>query len=696
VFAERGTYNVKLIAMYDNGCVDSISKPIQVYQPYAEFQTDTTMGCSPFKVEFTDESMPDTHPIDQFIWQFGDDTDTSYSVRSAPFDHWYSQPGEYLTILTVIDTLGCTASKETNIYTANPDATFSSIGNTYICAGSDITLTYGYSGADSVLWDFGDGSTSGSLDRPITRSYNDGGTFPVSLIIYKYGCIDTSTIDDLVKVQDADAYFEVSDSVVNCYPAEITFHHDSSGIDIIDGSWAYGYTDQVVPGYASDRVFTYPSPGTYPVTLEITTSFGCTNSHTRDIVVSGPSGAMEVSPATACISTPITFRLKDTANLYDYEWILGDGNSVTASPYVHKYDKVGKIYYSLVLYGDSGRCVAPPLEDSIMIHELKAVFENEDTLVCEQEQLTFTNQSIGATSLQWNFGNGNTSSATNGEQTFTAGNYQVNLVVWNDIGCQDTFSQDIVVRPAPPITTRGDTLICYGGSALLYAAGGDEVEWTPTTGLNNPLSYSPFASPKSTTIYTATVKDKTTGCTSSANVNIEVQPPPPYSIIPVDTTVIIGEMVEIHVETDENVTISWTPDNDISCIDCTVPLVRPLESRIYTVTIKDNNGCFTIVEDVNINIKEAYSVDVPTMFTPNADGNNDVVYVRGWGIKELIEFKIYNRWGNEVFSTSDITKGWDGKVNGNDQPMDTYVYVVSIETYSGEIMSKKGNITLLR
>jgi gliding motility-associated-like protein len=87
---------------------------------------------------------------------------------------------------------------------------------------------------------------------------------------------------------------------------------------------------------------------------------------------------------------------------------------------------------------------------------------------------------------------------------------------------------------------------------------------------------------------------------------------------------------------------------------------------------------------------------MPNSFTPNGDGNNDVVYVRGWGIKRLVEFRIINRWGNEVFFTDNLSEGWDGTYNGKLQNIDTYAYIVRVETWEGNFISKKGTITLLK
>jgi len=89
-------------------------------------------------------------------------------------------------------------------------------------------------------------------------------------------------------------------------------------------------------------------------------------------------------------------------------------------------------------------------------------------------------------------------------------------------------------------------------------------------------------------------------------------------------------------------------------------------------------------------------LEVPNAFSPNGDGNNDIIYAKGWGLKKLIAFKIFNRYGELVFESNDFDKGWDGNYKGKPQNMETYVYTVEAETYSGKVLSRKGNISLLR
>jgi gliding motility-associated-like protein len=95
-------------------------------------------------------------------------------------------------------------------------------------------------------------------------------------------------------------------------------------------------------------------------------------------------------------------------------------------------------------------------------------------------------------------------------------------------------------------------------------------------------------------------------------------------------------------------------------------------------------------------VKDTALFSAPNAFMPNGSDENRILYVKGKGIKQLLEFNIYNRWGNLVFQSNDLSIGWDGKFKGKDQPIDTYIYTITIETMSGQRLTKKGSVLLIR
>ncbi|MCB0762527.1 MAG: gliding motility-associated C-terminal domain-containing protein, partial [Flavobacteriales bacterium] len=206
----------------------------------------------------------------------------------------------------------------------------------------------------------------------------------------------------------------------------------------------------------------------------------------------------------------------------------------------------------------------------------------------------------------------------------------------------------------------------------------------------NPVTATPLQS----VVYEVLGTD-TNGCENTAFADVFVFQPPPEIIW--DTTIVIGEIVNLDAFAGEGYDYIWDPDMWLSCDTCAQVTSIPLEDIEYTVTVTDSLGCFSVVSYYTIEVLPVSSIDVPDAFTPNGDGVNDIIYVDGWGIKELLEFKIYNRWGELVFETSNLEEGWDGYYKEELQNVETYAYVVVAMTYiDPDPVTKKGYINLLR
>jgi gliding motility-associated-like protein len=110
------------------------------------------------------------------------------------------------------------------------------------------------------------------------------------------------------------------------------------------------------------------------------------------------------------------------------------------------------------------------------------------------------------------------------------------------------------------------------------------------------------------------------------------------------------------------------------------------------LVVKDINGC---LDSARKDITVILLPDIPTAFTPNGDGQNDLFLVRGGPFK-TINVRIYNNWGQLIFETNDQAEGWNGTFNGTEQPLGVFVWVVEVEMFNGEKIKKTGDVTLLR
>jgi gliding motility-associated-like protein len=225
-------------------------------------------------------------------------------------------------------------------------------------------------------------------------------------------------------------------------------------------------------------------------------------------------------------------------------------------------------------------------------------------------------------------------------------------------------------------------------------SGGVSYTWTPAAGLSNPNSANPVATLSTTTVFSVTANNSY-GCVGSNTLQVYIQEPP--ATIAWDTSIVIGQTTVLPGYAGPGFSYSWTPHDYLSCITCPNPVASPTVEYVYTVKITDAKGCFERVNTYTVHIEDKSSVDVPTAFTPNGDGVNDLINVDGWGIKKLNYFKVYNRWGELIYETSDLNAGWDGYYKGVPQNMETYIYHAEVETYSDtEPIQKTGYFKLLR
>jgi gliding motility-associated-like protein len=188
------------------------------------------------------------------------------------------------------------------------------------------------------------------------------------------------------------------------------------------------------------------------------------------------------------------------------------------------------------------------------------------------------------------------------------------------------------------------------------------------------------------------------GCTDDDSTFINVQGPPSGLIQATADQYIIGtgSSTVLHASP-SGYTYSWTPSSSLDNPNSQNPTATPTETTTYIVSIS-NNGCMrtdtVVITIVDALCEEPY-IFVPNAFTPNGDGENDKLYVRGLYIETLL-FRVYNRWGEKVWETTDQTSGWDGTFQGRDCDPAVFDYYYQVTCPGGAEYFKKGNITLIR
>lgn len=260
-------------------------------------------------------------------------------------------------------------------------------------------------------------------------------------------------------------------------------------------------------------------------------------------------------------------------------------------------------------------------------------------------------------------------------------------------GCTTLDTFYLKVFPSTTVSTQTLYNICEGNNIHLSASGAGTFKWTPSVGLSNDAVPDPVASPHDSTIYKVVVTNSF-GCKDSADITVNVFRNPFADAGP-DRTIVIGDTVTLKASVKGTaIDYAWTPPVNINDPHLVTPNVYPIDNTEYTLTAVSRVGCGTATS--NALVKVYRDIFIPSAFTPNGDGKNDVFKVFAADGYKLNKFIIYNRWGKVVFTAKETSDGWNGNTNNQQQPADTYVYYLEIKSAQGKVITKKGTITLLR
>ena len=269
-------------------------------------------------------------------------------------------------------------------------------------------------------------------------------------------------------------------------------------------------------------------------------------------------------------------------------------------------------------------------------------------------------------------------------------------LVWDDV--------DVVLSNHDVLVSPTQETICLGDRVRTVATGiggapSETFQWFADA--NSSLSdlsctncAIPEISPASTGVHVYTVvRTDSYGCTDTASIAINVLPLPNVVITNGDTAVVrYGDELQLIAE--GGIKYSWSPSWGMNNPNISSPVIRPSESRLYTVVGVDDNGCGN-QDEIWIEVDFSHNLFIPTAFSPNGDGNNDVFRIANFGFQRVSEFSVYNRWGQQVFYSND-NRGWDGTYRGAEQDGGTYYYVIRAAFADGHVETFKGDVILVR
>ena len=337
--------------------------------------------------------------------------------------------------------------------------------------------------------------------------------------------------------------------------------------------------------------------------------------------------------------------------------------------------------------------------DSIQVRVVQGVnlSTNPDTTICRGDAVQLQG-SGNATAYSWSPSVG----LSNPNIANPIATPLVPLAVYQVTGsigtCRSTDQVVIRTIPYPQAQAGNDLTLCFNVSGQLQGQiVGSSFQWNPTAYLNNPSILNPLATPPRTTLYKLFVYD-TLGCPKPGidSVLVTVQPRVRANAGR-DTSVVVGQPLLFNGT--GGVSYTWSPTTGLNNPNIFNPIGVygvNTDSVRYKLVVRDAAGCSDSAYMTVRVYRTPASIFVPTAFTPNGDGLNDLARPICVGIKKINYFTIYNRWGQVVFTTNQDRQGWNGLLNGVPQGSAVFVWTVSAEDYNGLQYFDKGTVTLIR
>ena len=704
------TYYISLSVTNFCGTVVHTDSVIAMPKPTSIFGSNLNVGCSPFTVEFANNSLglPDT-----YYWDFGDGTNSSNPA--ALINHVFIT-GTHDTIYTVMLVVSNECGTDTSFHqiTVLPNIV-NAFFNTSITSGcEDLTVDFTqYStGANNTNWNFGDGNTSTTYSP--THTFTNPGNYQVHLYINDGCSFDTATVAITVYPSPVVNFSFAPDSV--CINEIFQFTNGSQNLS--NSTWSFGdggTSNLFSPSHA------YAASGTYPVTLTGTSStHGCTSSITKNVIVSvQPNPAFTVNPLAGCVPLSVNFTQVGT-NVSFQSWKFGDGNFSNLANPQHIFTQAGS--YTVGHYVENLNGCKDSAFQIVTVYPVPLTnFTLTSTDPCFAPVTVNTNNlSTGSTNFQWDFGNGITSNLTNETVIYAnPGTYNVSLTATNIYGCEKTFVVPFTVYPTPVAAfTVSSQTICEGQSVTFSSQSlfADSLVWNMGDGtilIGNPVVYTyPIAGnyPITLSIYGAG------GCSdiSILNPGILVNPKPiaGFDFFNIQNQDPLSGTVEFTNLSQNAIAYEWQFGNGHSSTEVN-PIEKYYQAGIFEVTLIATNefGCTdTLVQLVETDFDAG-------LFVPNAmypgHPNFGVSHFlpKGVGL-ESYTLTIYDAWGNPIWTTSSLdsdgkpNEAWDGKFNGEYVQQDAYVWKVNAtfldastwrgKEYARGKFKRSGTVTVIR
>lgn len=543
------------------------------------------------------------------------------------------------------------------------------------CAGNDGSFSVTLSGGSApydIQIDTGNGNIN--ITSPIAGSQNITGLNAGSITISvtdAQSCTANASVN-LVAPSNC-CQFTFTSAVVspNCGVSD-----GSISVTVQNGSGNYSYQWSNASTASSISGI---SAGNYSVTITDNGFSNCTKDSTFTLSNANAPVVdnINVTPASCPGVNNGAINLSVSGGAGNYTYIWNTGGSINPLP-----NLTGNTNYQFTVTDGAG-CQTV---GTAFVGSGTGIVANlgNDTVICLGGSIVVDGTTPGAVSYAWSISSSNAIITV-----IDSGRYVLTVTDANGCTASDDklvrFGGEFSVNIAEPVE------ICPGGSAaanIILPASNVQYFWS-TGATGTQITVNDIG------IYSVTAIAPN-GCAATDTLNVVYAPP--ITIYAGDTVdVYEGQSVTLNTTTTASTngaSYVWTPDSWLNCTSCPAPTASVPDDITYTVQITDSRGCMAI-DNVVVRVIGDFYAFMPNAFTPNGDGNNDILIPAVNGAK-LIEWKVFDRWGEKVFQSNSVTMGWDGTYKGRDCPIGNYVYIMNVVFLNDRTEKYKGGLLLLR
>ncbi|GLU54976.1 hypothetical protein Dfri01_44370 [Dyadobacter frigoris] len=410
------------------------------------------------------------------------------------------------------------------------------------------------------------------------------------------------------------------------------------------------------------------------------------------------SADFSIDPSVTCgnknIKVAYTGTLPSPAG-YSFSWDFDGAKIISGSgkgPFLLHWASVGTKKVTLTIVNNAcGKSISNTKQTKVSFTEINAVVDDSD---CGPNATLTLNPLNGVSPFTYSIDSINFQPSN----TFNVITKNYKVFVKNYDGCVYDTLISVKLNGGIQLKTIADTTICIGQEIqLLTTANVTNYSWSPAVGLDNASALEPFASPQQTTRYIITAIDK--NCSSKDTVTVTVIPEIQVIVTP-DANIPANKPFPLTASSTQlaglsGVSYSWSPSYGLNNPSISNPSATLNTSQIYSVTLSTIQGC-SGTGKVMLTVIPPALITLPDIFTPDGDGKNEVLIPIASSIASLNYLRIYNRWGEVIYFSKQLTDGWDGKIKGVKSDSGVYVWKLEAVTMNGEIVSRNGTVLLVR